>query len=290
MLKTCKIATRGTAVGLFFKAIGCQTKTAAWHDALRNRDVRVSPHHFFNVEHTTAENAALFVRTVGIDRIVEQLAQLTKFRMRPEPDPHPVESYILPSDALDVRHTLPVLADKLCSLGHWLGEPLALWVNRPKGTSRAKWQRAAALKFVHALPVPSNVYALRHEPNGPPLTSGEVTSIRRITDDALPKGTRDPLVLARVVEDAMLRLVGRTCMFTLHALSDTEWAVRIGSHGYSENVFRMRAPPDDRIFVGLDPSDVTSIRDLFSAGIISRDEVRVELSLLNMGGVVHPRR
>jgi hypothetical protein len=303
MLRTCKIVTRGTATGLFFKAIGCQTKTAAWHDALRARGVRVSPHHFFDVKRTTAENASLFVRTVGVDRIVEALVHSARIRQQGEIGPDEFQRrlsakitktlarttvrydadglaritqtveraavramtymsdenealYGVPPEVVPFANNGHVLADKLCSLGHWVGESYSLWVNRPKGTSRAKWQRAAALQFVQALPVPADMYALRHEHTKPGMTqvgpghirisdrpapTPTVNVIARVVGRMLPHGTRDALVLARAVEDAMQELYSCTFMFKMHAFSDTEWGVSFDGY-LSSQTFRVLAP------------------------------------------------
>lgn len=254
MLKPCKIVTRGTATGLFFDALpslASRRTNYAWHDAIRHRGGsarvfaarRFACHDIPDLRFVTAEQAALYVRAVGVDRIVEALVQAARLQrdfyystnaLKPE---HAL--YGVPPEVIPLACNGHVLADNLLSLGHWIAEPYALWISRPKGTSRAKWQRAAALKFVQALPVPADMYAIRYEPDASTVVqTPNTTALSRVVRRMLLHGTRDALLLAHTVEDAMQELYGCTFRFTLHAFSDTEWGVSIGQ----DHTFRVYAP------------------------------------------------
>lgn len=297
MLKPCKIATRSTATGLFFSVLTTWQMSSmhGWYDALRSRGVRPGGNLYTNNGrlgsqrdllhgHYSPEEAALYVRAVGVDRIAEALVHSARLHARIEhllgqPDDDAVQRlrrhdtaetsyyreicrgavggnpmtdeneslYGVPPEVVPFANNGHVLADKLLSLGHWVGESYSMWINRPKGTSRAKWQREAALEFVQALPVPEDVYALRHEPfaSSPHLYTDQLAAA---IGELLPGGTRDAVLLARTIEDVMLDSGGpvAVCGFSLHAQSDTEWLVRIGS-GHASSVFRLSAPPPDRV-------------------------------------------
>lgn len=274
MLKPCKVVTRSTATGLFFGALPSLVSrrlTDAWYNARGDHARSLERFGKPDLRFAAATDAALFVRIVGVDRIVEALVHSTRQRARlrrvdffdPTLGAGPVTNwcddrmrpghtvivgdvlsdenealYGVPPEVVSLASNAHVLADKLLSLGHWVAESYALWVSRPRGASRAKWQRAAALKFVEALPVPADMYAMRHEPGIVRVGAGEhnvvtvartpnASSVHLVVERKLSHGTRDAFVLARTVEDAMQELYGASYRFTLHALSDERWAVSV---------------------------------------------------------------
>jgi len=103
----------------------------------------------------TIADFSAFVRIVTIPGLVRQTPRQIgtgwcELAWRKAPD---YQVDVLAAGCAASKGSDHVLADYLLSRGHWMGEPLALWVHRVSRSSRALHHRSASEAFVMAVPL-----------------------------------------------------------------------------------------------------------------------------------------